>query len=406
MNFLHIDSEIEPLQAVLLHHPGRELEELTPRFLEELLFDDIPWLERIQEEHELFAQTLEQQGTRVYYYHQLLQDILKNDQNRQNLLSDYMQLNHIRGKNEQQRLQDFLAPMNPEELSDILIGGLHKKRVALAQKRPSLATMIEGEFNYYFPPLPNLYFTRDPGAVIGSGISVNSMRTPARKGESLLLHHIVENHPLLEQPPQWFGHNRSQSLEGGDILILSPKVVLIGCSARSSSSAIEELAQELLQEMEQLEKILVIQIPFERAYMHLDTVFTMVDYDSFILFPGIERHISCFSLSLKGKYLKVEAQDNLEEMLKRALKLPQIRLLRSGGDSETSAAREQWNDSTNTLAVAPGKVVTYNRNQRSNETLQKEGIQVIPVEGSELVRGRGGPRCMSMPLRRKAWSGN
>lgn len=401
-----MDSEIEPLEAVLLHCPSRELEELTPRFLEELLFDDIPWLERIREEHRLFARVLEEQGARVFYYRDLLEETLRCEENRKELLLDLMQLHRISGTREKAVLLDFLEQLDSGDLASLIIGGLHKKVVARKRGGESLALRIEGEFNYYLPPLPNLYFTRDPGSIIGGGISVNSMRTPARKGESLLLHHIIKGHPLFRKSevPHWFGHDRSQSLEGGDILVLSPRVVMIGCSARSSSSAIEELAWNLLQGLPELEDILVMQIPFERAYMHLDTVFTMIHYDAFTIFPGIESHLKLFRLTRSSEdQLKIESDLDLTGTLERTLKLDAVRLIRSGGEDNTTAAREQWNDSTNTLAVAPGRVITYNRNRASNETLDRAGIEVIAVEGSELVRGRGGPRCMSMPLRRKPW---
>lgn len=183
--------------------------------------------------------------------------------------------------------------------------------------------------------------------------------------------------------------------------MLSGSTLIMGCSSRSSAGGIERAAVRLFQR-EKIKEVLVLEIPFIRAYMHLDTVLTMVDRDKFTIFPGIEDSLSVFSLTPgKGGGVFIREEPNLKEALKRTLGLPAVKFIYSGGQNEISAAREQWNDSTNTLAVAPGRVVTYNRNEASNETLRQNGVEVLEIEGSELVRGRGGPRCMSMPLRRR-----
>ncbi|MDA3851536.1 MAG: arginine deiminase family protein, partial [Spirochaetaceae bacterium] len=270
----------------------------------------------------------------------------------------------------------------------------------------SLISQIHGEFNYYFPPLTNLYFTRDPGTVIGGAVSINTMATMARRGESLLLKYIMEEiqQETHKKIDHLFGYNQSQSLEGGDIFILNPETVLIGCSARSSTTAIEQLSRELFKTNMKIKKIIVLQIPFHRAFMHLDTVFTMVDYDKFTIYWGIKDQLKIFELSRdKENRLSITSSTDLKEVLRRNLRIPSVLLIKSGGNNSVNASREQWNDSTNTLAIAPGRVITYNRNQITNEALYKAGIEVIPIEGSELVRGRGGPRCMSMPLKRKPW---
>lgn len=401
MGFLQIYSEIEDLQAVLLHTPGKELEELTPRFLGELLFDDIPWLDRIQEEHRSFAQCLESQGARVFYYSDLLSDILEDPENRLRILKDFISFHKVFSQREIQQLEEYFLSHSARELTDTMIGGLHRKSVTQALGVDSFSNYIEGEFNYFFPPLPNLYFTRDPGAILYSGASIHSMRTQIRRGEAFILHEILQHHPVFERPGEWTDFRQGPTLEGGDLFVLSPRVMLGGCSARTSSNAIEDLARTLLSQKDGPETFLVIQIPFERAYMHLDTVFTMLDYDSFFIYPGIEERMKCFIMSMEQGELKIRSDLDLKKALEFCLKITAVRLIRSGGESRRTAAREQWNDSTNTLAVAPGKVICYNRNQRSNDALYKAGIEVIPVEGSELVRGRGGPRCMTMPLRRR-----
>lgn len=401
MSFLQIYSEIENLEAVLLHTPGKELEELTPRYLGELLFDDIPWLDKIQEEHQGFADCLRSQGTQVFAYKDLLSNILEDPSQRIKVLKDFIAFHRIHSPREIEQLEAYFRSRSAVDLAGIMISGLQRKEVSRFLGLESLSNYIEGEFNYYFPPLPNLYFTRDPGAVIHQGVSLHSMRTPIRRGEAFILHEIMKYHQQFEGPEEWMDFQQGHSLEGGDLFVLSPKVILAGCSARTSSSAIEDLGRNLLGKSDGPEKFLILQIPFERAYMHLDTVFTMLDYDSFFLYPGIEDHIHCFIMTLKEKDLRIQSGMSLKQALEQCLEIPAVRLIRSGGESRTTAAREQWNDSTNTLAVSPGKVLCYNRNQRSNEALDKAGIEVLPIEGSELVRGRGGPRCMSMPLRRR-----
>ena len=231
------------------------------------------------------------------------------------------------------------------------------------------------------------------------------MKTNARNRETMILSYINNFHPQINgsTAPLWYDYHQPDPIEGGDILVLNKSVLAIGCSARTSAEAIEKLAENIFNADSGFEEILVIQIPFKRAYMHLDTVFTMLDRDKFTIFPGIEDEIKIFSLqksSAKNGGLKISPRENLKEALCKSLKLDTVHILQSGGENKMIAAREQWNDSTNTLAIAPGTVVTYRRNSASNDSLRKNGINVLEIHGSELVRGRGGPRCMSMPLRR------
>jgi len=399
--FLSVYSEIGKLRSVLLHRPGRELERLTPAYLEEMLFDDIPWLKRIQYEHDQFAALLAGQGTEVYYYADLLADILKNPETKDKMISDVIAFSGISGPVLSREISEFLKEKNPEELAEIFIAGLSISD--LPGRKNRLSYYIKGAFPFYIPPLINLYFTRDPGAVIGSRISVNSMKREARRRESLILDYIYRNHEYFKEASgrSWYNHNENASIEGGDILVLSKETVAIGCSVRTSTDAIERISERLFKESD-VREVLVIQIPFTRAYMHLDTVFTMVDYDKFTIFPGIEESVKVFSLTPgKGSDPVITGKESLKDAIKYALKLPAVKLIPSGGGDLVTAAREQWNDSTNTLAVAPGVVVTYERNAVSNSTLRENGIEVLEIEGSELVRGRGGPRCMSMPLNRE-----
>lgn len=399
-----VNSEVGLLKKVLLHRPGQELEHLTPHYLEEMLFDDIPFLSKMVQEHDQFASTLRSQGVKVYYYDELLKEVLKGAGLREQFIQQVLQAEGISYPRLRDEIKTELFKMQAEDLASVMIHGLPKSQVHLNNSEKRLSYYIKENYPFYINPLPNLYFTRDPGVVIGNGVAISSMHTVARRRESMILKIIMENHKEFVIKPQNFlyDHRDMNSIEGGDILVLSSKVLAVGCSNRTSPEAIEKLADRLLFSDSLIEKILVIQIPFARAYMHLDTVFTMVDWDKFTLYPGVESRLKVFRLEKGQKGLKITEEDRLQEALTRCLKLPSVQFLYSGGGDPVTAAREQWNDSTNTLAIGPGKVVTYNRNVVSNETLRKGGIDVVEIEGSELVRGRGGPRCMSMPLFRES----
>ena len=403
INSLSISSEIGKLRSVLLHRPGKELERLTPAYLEEMLFDDIPWLKQISFEHDEFANVLRKNNCEVLYYSDLLSDILIDKKIKSEIINDVISFSHIQNLNLVSEIVEYLESKNNKELSEIIISGLAISDLPGKKGRKRLSDFINEAFPFYINPLINLYFTRDPGAVIGGRIAISSMKTEARRRESLILHHINRFHPLFSDSAKatWNSYNNPNSIEGGDILVLSPETVAIGCSVRTSTSAIEEVAISLFTGDSEVKEVLVIQIPFTRAYMHLDTVLTMVDYDKFTIFPGIENSVKVFSLTAgKKSELIIKPVNSLLTALKTSLKIPSVKLIPSGGGDVITAAREQWNDSTNTLAIAPGVVVTYDRNTVSNNTLRNNGIEVVEIGGSELVRGRGGPRCMSMPLNR------
>lgn len=318
--FYNVNSEVGKLEAVLLHRPGKELERLTPQYLEELLFDDIPWLGKMQEEHDLFADTLRAQGCRVYYYDRLLEDILRDETVKGELIREVSLFTGIQRLKEKEAIEDYLFSRSARELTEILIAGLHKNEISYRADKRSLSYYISEDYPFYINPLPNLYFTRDPGAVVGRRVAVNSMRTPARNRETMLLSYIDRYHEDIRDTgrPQWYGYHQPDSVEGGDILVLNASTVAIGCSARTSAQGIERLAENLICGSSQVEEVLVIQIPFKRAYMHLDTVFTMLDRDKFTIFPGIERDVKVFSLrrsSPESRELKITPAEDLSRAL-------------------------------------------------------------------------------------------
>ncbi|HYF84087.1 MAG TPA: arginine deiminase [Clostridia bacterium] len=402
--FLNVTSEIGKLKAVLLHKPGKELERLTPDYLKELLFDDIPWLRKMRDEHDEFAEVLRQRGTKVYYVEDLLAEVLENVDVKRNLINDILLHCQIENLELHEMIFSYLFEKSPAEVAEIAIAGLNKSDIPDMEREYSLSDYVRKDYPLYINPIPNLYFMRDPLAIIGSGISINSMHTDARRREPMIIKYIYDFNPLFKKDYSqiWYNYTIPHSIEGGDILVLSKEAVAVGCSERTSANGIEILARNLFAGNENLKEVLAVQIPPLRAFMHLDTVFTMVDRDKFTVYPGILDRVSVYKLTRGSRNgIKVTVENDLVEALKKSLRLPAVSLIQSGGGDIITAAREQWNDSTNTLAIAPGVVVTYARNEASNEVLRKNGIEVLEIDGSELVRGRGGPRCMSMPLVRE-----
>lgn len=401
--FLQIRSEIGSLKAILLHRPSRELEQLIPKYLDEMLFEDIPYLAQMQKEHDEFAETLRSRGAEVFYFEALLAEILTDEEVKRSLVEEVVAGLRVTAAALREDIRVLLLSRAPEELASTLLAGLAKSEIQHADKEKRLSFYIKDEYPFYLDPLPNLYFSRDYGTVIGNRLSVNTMKANARRRESMLLQYIARHHGRFTRAgvELWHEYNEADSIEGGDILVLSDKVVAVGCSARTSAEGIEGLAARLFAEDGTVREVIVIQIPFARAYMHLDTVFTMVDRDKFTIFPGITDRVHVFSLTPNGKGgIRIKPQKDLVQTLCRALGVPAIKLIETGGGDALTAEREQWNDSTNTLAISPGTVITYRRNIVSNDILCKNGVEVVEIPGSELVRGRGGPRCMSMPLYR------
>ncbi len=402
-SFINVTSEIGKLNSVMLHRPGREIENLTPNLLERLLFDDIPYLDVARKEHDIFAKILKENHVEVLYLEELVTEALNDEKVKKIFLQQFLQESHISNKEIYKSLYDYLMSKPTREMIDILMAGVRKNEIDVKDMY-SLRGLIGNQYPFYLDPMPNLYFTRDPGASIGNGITINTMQTEARRRETLFLEFIHKYHSSFKQyeVPLWYDRTLPNNIEGGDELILSATTLAIGCSQRTSPEAIEVVARNLFEKHTTFEKVLVLEIPSSRAFMHLDTVFTMVDYDKFTIHPEIEGPLNVFEITkgVDGELVINQEKDILQNVLKSALNLPSVELIRCGGGDSIVAAREQWNDGSNTLAIAPGKVITYERNYVTNEILTKRGITVITMPSAELSRGRGGPRCMSMPLNR------
>ncbi|MFA6681116.1 MAG: arginine deiminase [Sphaerochaeta sp.] len=404
---ISVTSEVGNLKSVLLHRPGRELESLTPQYLDSMLFEDIPFLAQMQSEHDMFASLLREQGCSVHYIETLLGEVFQDVEQRKLAVDYLVNSSQIFSPSLKQIVQEHLHEADAKALVAYCIGGLLKTDIDDKVEHKTLSYYIRDTFPYYIPPLPNLYFTRDPATVVGGGISINLMKSESRRRENWILSLIAKHNPLFARARVHQDYTANSNIEGGDILMLNEKSVICGSSARTDVWAIEGFANRMLAPIEEggegLETVLVMQIPYTRAYMHLDTVFTMVDRDAFCMFPGIGASVNVFSMRRNSKdHLDIHAEPSLKKALRQTLGVPSVNIIKSGGNDVIASAREQWNDSTNTLAIAPGKVITYCRNVVSNEVLQKNGIEVLPIKGSELVRGRGGPRCMSMPLWRES----
>ena len=399
---IHNFSEIGKLNKVLLHRPGLELEALTPSTMERLIFDDIPYLKVAQEEHDRFAEILRENGVEVVYYVDETAKALATPQLQQQLIEEFLDLSLITSEGMRNQLIEYLMGMDPKTMVTKLIAGIKKNEVP-SETVQSLMDLIHDDYPYISDPMPNLYFTRDPGACVGNGINIHHMHTQERRRESLLLKYMFKyNRDFASvENMQWYDVEDDYSIEGGDVLVLSKDMVAIGLSQRTTIAGIECFAKNLLSNSE-FKKVLVFDIPKSRAFMHLDTVFTMVDYDKFTIHPEIEGPLGVYEITLgAGGKLEFNAmKDELQNILAMELGLPAVELIRCGGGDLLAAQREQWNDGSNTLCIAPGTVITYERNYVSNELLDKKGIKVLTMPSAELSRGRGGPRCMSCPVNR------
>ena len=398
---IQVRSEIGPLRRVLLHRPGQELENLMPDTIQRLLFDDIPYLKLAQEEHDRFCQVLRDCGAEVVYLEDLTAEALSDPAVKRQFVLDYIRDAGIHGEKRTGMIADYFLAMSTRNMVLQMMAGVRKADIR-GYGRKNLTDYLGDYYPFVVDPMPNLYFTRDPFACVGDGVSIHRMYAHTRDRETLFARYIFRHHPEYGRVPLLYEPGDEHTLEGGDILVLSHRVAAVGISQRTHPVAIELLAKRLLREENGFEQVLAIDIPKARSFMHLDTVFTMVDRDKFTVHPNIREELRLFVLERgeHGRLSITEEHGKLEDVLREHLDLDRVTLIPCGGDSPIDAAREQWNDGSNTFAVAPGKVVVYDRNHTTNRLLADHGIQVLPIPSSELSRGRGGPRCMTMPLRR------
>ena len=398
---IHNTSEIGRLRKVMLHRPGLELENLMPEYLEQLLFDDIPYLKDAQREHDAFADCLRQQGVEVVYLADLVVQSLTGREVREDLIRQFLDESGVTDHRSRELLEDYLERMDDRKMVDTMMAGVRKAQLrGSGGKLGDYLTNLEDGYPFAVDPMPNLYFTRDPCATIGTGVSIHKMHTPTRNRETLFGKFIFEHHPEYRNAPRWYDRGETSSLEGGDILVLSPQVLAVGISQRTREDSIDTLAEAVLSYDGTFRKVLAFNIPKTRSFMHLDTVFTMVDRDKFTVHPNILSSITVFVMELdENRKMKIRQEDGrLEDILKEHLHLDKVTLIPCGQGSEIDAAREQWSDGSNTLAIGPGEVVVYSRNYVTNRSLEEAGIRIHTIPSAELSRGRGGPRCMSMPL--------
>ena len=412
MEVINVKSEIGPLKKVLLHRPGNELLNLTPDTLGRLLFDDIPFLPEAQKEHDEFARILKENGIEVVYLEDLMAEVLElSDEIEDKFIRQFIYEAGIRTPKYKNLVFDFLKSFkNKKELVLKTMEGIKVEEISRAKREveQSLVDFVGEESDFLADPMPNLYFTRDPFASAGNGVILNKMYSVTRSRETIYAEYIFNYHPeYKDKINKYYDRYLPYHIEGGDVLNLNNHILAVGISQRTEAGAIDELAKNLFKNPDcEIDTILAFNIPESRAFMHLDTVFTQIDYDKFTYHPGIMDTLQVFEIT-EGDIPDsdedlnvVELNGSLEEILEKYLKR-KITLIPCAGGEKISSEREQWNDGTNTLCIAPGVVVVYDRNNITNNILREHGIKVFEMSSAELSRGRGGPRCMSMPLVRE-----
>ncbi|APX72507.1 arginine deiminase [Companilactobacillus allii] len=403
---IHVTSEIGKLDVVLLKRPSEEVENITPDTMSRLLFDDIPYLPIAQKEHDNFAQILRDSGTEVLYLDDLVAEAIESGDVKSSFLDKMLSESGYAKGCDHDALREYLINLDTQSMVKKLMVGVRKNEIDFTPT-DLVSAAEDADYPFFLDPMPNLYFTRDPAAAIGEGISINHMTYSARQRESMFMELIIAKHPRFADKGVhvWRDRNHTKRIEGGDELVLNNHVLAIGVSQRTSATAIQDIARNLFKDTSGFDTVLAISIPHNHAMMHLDTVFTMINYDQFTVHPGIlgkGGKIDTWMIHPgNGDELVIEHGHDLKDALKKVLDLDDLDLIATGGGDPIVAPREQWNDGSNTLAIAPGVVVTYDRNYVSNEILRQHGIKVIETISSELSRGRGGPRCMSMPLVRE-----
>jgi len=398
---LKLNSEFGKLKTVITHRPGKEIERLTPHNTSELLFEDVPYLEGMQLEHDEFRSLIKEAvGAQVYRLHDLLVEIMLDANLKTSIFKQLLQK-----FNSESLAEDMLARYSTAECAGILIAGIKVKE--LRKKLTGAFIDSLDEEIYLINPSPNLYFMRDPAAIVQAGVICSYMKYSGRQGESNLLRTIFENHPDFKDffNPIYPVNERQDipTIEGGDVIVLSEKALAIGCSERTDEKAIEMVARQVLKNS-RVERVYQVDLPSKRNFMHLDTVFTIIDENLIVTFPEAMNSVlqTCAyhqeGIDESGELIlhKECVNESIISVLRK--EIPFLEVVQTGAGNPDFSSREQWYDGANVFAVSPRRVISYNRNKFTNRALKEAGVEVIETSSSELSRGLGGPRCMTMPL--------